>query len=446
MPTSGSSTSLAQTSDIVIDTTAPIVVSVTAPTATYGLGQTIPITITMSEPVSVTTTLGTPSLALNLGHAATYLSGSGTSALVFNYVVQATDPSESPLNYTSTSALSANGAVIADQAGNVANLTLPATTAAAALGGSTTVVYTTSPYVVSVTSSTPNAVYTLTDTITLIVTFNVPVTVAAGVPSLALNTAPSQGIATYVSGSGSATLTFTYVVIADQATDQLDVSGSNALLLNGSTITDQHANPASLIVPFGTATGSLASSSTISILTAATATPASVVSLTSPTANGVYNTGALIEIDVNYTSPVTVTGTPILALNAQGTGVQATAFYSSGSGSTLLKFLYTVQSGNSATRLDASSTTALTLGTGVTIADPFTTAVNTLPQPGTTNSLSVNSDLQINPGTPNGKPGTGTLGVTPASSGGCGLGGGAALLGLSLGLASRRRRAARSQA
>jgi len=444
LPATATSNSLAVTSHISIDTTAPTVVSITAPAATYGAGQTIPITVTFSEPVTVTTTLGTPSLALNLGNAATYLSGSGTAALVFSYVVLATDPSEAPLNYASTSALATNGGVLADAAGNTAILTLPATSSASALGASNAIVYTTSPYVVSVTSSTPNAVYTLTDTITLIVTFNVPVVVSAGTPSLALNTAPSQGIATYASGSGSATLSFTYVVIADQATSHLDVSGASALLLNGATIADQHANPASLIVPFGAAAGSLASTTSIAILTAATPTPPSVVSLTSPTPNGPYDTGAVIEIDVNYSSPVTVTGTPSLMLNAQGTGIEAQAFYSSGSGSTLLKFLYTVQTGNSAVRLDAASSTAMSLGSGVAIADPYSTAVNTLPQPGAANSLSATSDLQINPGVPNGKPGTDTVGITPASSGGCGLGGGAALLGLTLCLTGRRR-AARSR-
>ena len=62
--------------------------------ATYGLGQTISFTVNTSEAVNVVTTGGTPQIALTIGSAteqATYASGSGSTALVFSYTVQAGD-------------------------------------------------------------------------------------------------------------------------------------------------------------------------------------------------------------------------------------------------------------------------------------------------------------------------------------------------------------------
>jgi hypothetical protein len=59
--------------------------------ATYGAGQDLSLTVNWSEAVDVT---GTPRLALSIGSTtryATYVSGSGTAALVFKYSVQSGD-------------------------------------------------------------------------------------------------------------------------------------------------------------------------------------------------------------------------------------------------------------------------------------------------------------------------------------------------------------------
>ena len=66
-------------------------------------------------------------MALNAGTTATavYAGGSGSNILTFNYVVAAGDAA-SPLDYTSTSALTLNGGTIEDAAGDVASLILPA--------------------------------------------------------------------------------------------------------------------------------------------------------------------------------------------------------------------------------------------------------------------------------------------------------------------------------
>ena len=84
-----------------------------------------------------------------------------------------------------------------------------------------------------------------------------------------------------------------------------------------------------------------------------------VTSVTSSNPDGVYVLGDVISVQVLFSEPVVVTGTPQLALNSGGT-----ASYVSGSGTGTLTFTYTVGTGDSSPDLDYVSTTALTLAGG----------------------------------------------------------------------------------
>ncbi len=113
------------------DSVAPTVTSVTSTTSngTYKAGQAISIRVQLSEVVTVT---GTPQLTLETGSSdavVNYVSGSGTSELVFTYTVSS-GHSSADLDYASTSALSLNGGTIRDASTNNAALTLPAPGAA----------------------------------------------------------------------------------------------------------------------------------------------------------------------------------------------------------------------------------------------------------------------------------------------------------------------------
>ena len=66
---------------------------------------------------------------------------------------------------------------------------------------------------------------------------------AGGTPTLALN---DGGTASYVSGSGSNALVFSYTVAAGQSTADLALAASNAISLNGATIRDTAGNSAVL--------------------------------------------------------------------------------------------------------------------------------------------------------------------------------------------------------
>ena len=102
-----------------IDTTTPIAESeissgtgITNGNGALNAGQVVTMTVTMNE--AVTISKGIPTLTLNDGGLATYVSGSGTSALVFDYTVgngQFTPNLQ-------ISSLNTNGASIADGAGN----------------------------------------------------------------------------------------------------------------------------------------------------------------------------------------------------------------------------------------------------------------------------------------------------------------------------------------
>jgi len=87
-------------------------------------GQTIDVAVNFGFPVAVT---GAPSLALRVGDqivTGVYLSGSGTSALTFRYVVAEADRDADGVELAS-SAVALNGGSIADLNGRPVNLSLP---------------------------------------------------------------------------------------------------------------------------------------------------------------------------------------------------------------------------------------------------------------------------------------------------------------------------------
>lgn len=231
LPAPGAANSLGANSTIVIDTVAPVVNDVlsTPSPYTYVAGQTIPIRIALNKEVIVTSN---PTLSLNivdrngnlLPRQATFFSnvvtGTGataTSTLNFIYVVQPGDVA-ADLDYTSISALSLGGpGSIEDRAGNSLVLTLPAPglgvsgAGAQSLGVNSDIRIAAAPVVTDVRSLTPDGNYSEGATIQIQVTFSEAVQVA-GVPTLKLNAAASNALATYVSGSGTPFLLFNYLV------------------------------------------------------------------------------------------------------------------------------------------------------------------------------------------------------------------------------------------
>jgi hypothetical protein len=113
------------TSGVLVDGVAPTITSVTGPAAgTYIVGQNLDFTVVFSEAVAVT---GTPRLVLTIGSTtryATYLSGTGTSTLLFRYTVQSGDLDSDGIAVASP--IDLNGGTIKDVPGNNAVLSFTA--------------------------------------------------------------------------------------------------------------------------------------------------------------------------------------------------------------------------------------------------------------------------------------------------------------------------------
>src|SRR5260370_448495 len=300
----GSAGSLGANKSIVIFTPDTVTnVSSTNANGTYGAGATITITVDFARAVTVT---GTPQLALNSGGTASYSSGTGTSTLSFAYTVAATDYS-SLLDYVSTTSLSQNGGTIKDSNSNAATLTLPAPGAAGSLSANKSIAIFTPDTVINVTSTNANGTYGAGASLTITVAFSQAVTVT-GTPQLALN---SGGTASYSSVTGTSTLSFAYTVAATDYSPLLDYVSTTSLSLNGGTIKDSNNNAATLTLPAPGSAGSLGANKSLVIFT-----PDTFTNVSSTNANGTYEAAATITITVDFTPPLTLTGTPQLAPNS----------------------------------------------------------------------------------------------------------------------------------
>ena len=102
--------------------------------------------------------------------------------------------------------------------------------------------------------------------------------------------------------------------------------------------------------------------------------------------------GTVIDIQLTFSNVVTVTGSPTLLMETGAT--DRTAVYTSGSGTNVLTFNYTITAGDNTNDLDYVSVNALSLNGG-TLIGASGSALLLLPKPGNTGSLSVNEDISI---------------------------------------------------
>ncbi len=163
--------------------------------------------------------------------------------------------------------LSGEGAVALNFSGHGTGVVTHGSTAPVPDSGSAGAAYaldTVAPTVTGVTSSATNGTYKAGDTISIQVTFSEAV-IVTGSPRLTLNSAAGGRIATYASGSGTSTLTFTYIVQAGDLSPDLDFSSTTALTRNGGSIKDGTGNTATLTLPAPGATNSLGDNKAIVI-------------------------------------------------------------------------------------------------------------------------------------------------------------------------------------
>ena len=243
------------------------------------------------------------------------------------------------------------------------------------------------PSISSVNSSTANGTYTVGSTISIQINFSEAVNVT-GTPTLTLETGNTDRSINYTSGSGSATLNFSYTVQTSDTSGDLDYVATSSLALNGGTINSSAGNAANLTLPSPGAANSLSANKSIVIDT----TGPSVNSVTSSTTNGSFNAAGTISIQIVFSENVVITGTPQLTLETGAT--DRILNYVSLSANTAT-FTYTVQAGDTSNDLDYVSTAALSLNAGTIRDSVGNNATLTLPAPGSANSLGANKSIII---------------------------------------------------
>lgn len=371
---------------ITIDTSVPTVVDVTSltPSGEYGVGQQLLIQVVFSAPVAVATTPKGDSypvlylrsdelhfLDANVNPAA-YLSGSGSNVLVFEYITTELDYAEKLDYFTSGSLVLLGNAVIQLGGGFGSaiqrNATFPTTAALLALppprsphalsGNRAIAIKPTQPRVTQVTSLNADGTYRPGDTIVLQVTFSLPVLVF-GSPVLLLETGHRlpRTLAKCAAGNKTTMLTFTYLVAVGDQSARLDVvddrQGNLKLnyvlsldLMGRAQILRLSTNPTTAAIVALPAPGSPGSLSVTANLVIDSVQP-TIINVRSTTSDGTYDIGDPIEVLVEFSRQVVVRGVPLVILNVKATASSdRTAAYISGSGSTVLRFIYTPIAGD----------------------------------------------------------------------------------------------------
>ncbi|WBO86757.1 Ig-like domain-containing protein [Hymenobacter yonginensis] len=216
----------------VVDNVRPTTTTVSVPAnGTYGAGQQLNFAATFRENVFVGTSGSAPSLPLTIGttaRQAAYVSGSGTSALVFRYIIQAGEQDADGV--TLGAALNLNSSTIRDVATNDAVLTLTnvGSTAGVLVDAEAPTVVITSP------ASSP----TSTSPIPVTVTFSESVTGFVLADVSVSNGTPSGFAGSGISYSFSVTPTAAgAVTVSIPANAAQDASGNNNSASTPYTIT-----------------------------------------------------------------------------------------------------------------------------------------------------------------------------------------------------------------
>lgn len=200
--------------------------------------------------------------------------------------------------------------------------------------------------VASITTASLSNALGVGSTVLFNIAFNGAVTLAGGIPTIALN---DGGTATYKSGSGTSNLVFSYTVGAGENTADLAFANTNALALQCATLKDAWGVAVALPAANGfNPTG---------ILQINTVNPV-VTGLTMTSTSNVVHVGGVVTLSAAFSEVVYVNGAtaPTITLNDGGV-----ATYVSGSGTTNLTLSYTVGVGENTANLAFASSGALNM-------------------------------------------------------------------------------------
>ena len=344
-------------SNIIIDTIAPFLTSITSstPDGTYGIGAAVNVTLSFSEQTSL---VGNISVSLDSGGSVTINAFANATQASGTYTVAALQNSLD-LSATLITVLGTSS----DAAGNLLVTALPVTNINT---GSNIVIDTFAPSITSITSITVNGTYSLNDTIDITVNFSEPVTLI-GTMDIALDSGGSVSISAFANATQASG---TYTVLMNHNSLDLNATG---VVING-TARDAGLNDLILSMPVS----NLAVNKDLLV----DALPASILSITSITPNGAYSIGALINVRVIFSEIITLNGTLTVSLDT-GQIVEIGPFFHSSIGSGI----YTVIDGDTSADLDSVGITL----TGTASDTAFNGVIVTLPA----STIAVNKDIII---------------------------------------------------
>ena len=104
------------------------------------------------------------------------------------------------------------------------------------------------PFINSVTSLDSSGTYIFGDTIDIAMNFSKQMNVT-GTPQLLLETGSNDASIPYLSGAGSETLVFRYIIESGHSSNDLSYQSDSSLVLNGGSITDLAGNRLLLNLP-----------------------------------------------------------------------------------------------------------------------------------------------------------------------------------------------------
>ena len=341
----------------------------------YQHGETIEVTVRFGEAVTVT---GSPRVALSVGshtrHATYSAADSSATEIAFGYTVQASDRDLDGVGIPAN-AVTLNGGTIKDADGTtdaVLTHTALAASSRRKVDGKTT-----APIVSSISfTGAPAAgdTYVRSETIAVRVEFDRPVTVT-GSPQVALAIGSHSRAAAFSSISLGVTALFTYTV----QQDDLDAGGigiaAGALSRNGATI-EAAADGTTDAVLTHAAVAAAANRKVDGSRVVAPAVTGVSFAGAAP-GGGSYRSGQTIWVEVEFSRPVTVTGSPLVDLDI-GAHTRSASFFSVTANGTTAQFDYTVQAADADTDGISIAADAIRLDGGtIEGADGVTDAVLT---------------------------------------------------------------------
>jgi hypothetical protein len=212
--------------------------SVTVAPGAYGARSQVPVTVVLSDIVHVR---GRPQIQVSVGgqmRTATYVSGSGTAVLTFQLTVdQGMNTADFKVGnrfvFSKRSVIrAAGGRGLARELGRFAGTSSPGVR----LDG-------VPPRVVGRVTAPPTGTYSIGQSLDFVVRFS-EVVIVSGTPRIAVTGLNAARQATYVSGSGTAKLTFRFIVQADDTLRARAMLGLGRVIVvpGGATIADTAGN------------------------------------------------------------------------------------------------------------------------------------------------------------------------------------------------------------